>query len=262
MTVCAYCGQDRKATREHVIPSFLYSFQKELEQSVIGWNEVAGRMVKGEAKIKDVCAECNNGPLGQLDAYGKGFLTNSGLLVQNYRKDRLFIQYEYSLLLRWLLKISFNSARADGVHAHFFDEHIPFIMGQDPPPKRHRVAIVLYLSAPVLLKNHRSPPASFVEISQGSGVVSPFHVRISYNAVRNERYVHRIIIIGPAVFHLLLFRDDVLPGHAASEIRSLIKSQSGAVELSYKRNVLQLGVGKQSWLDLYAPQILRARDNT
>lgn len=72
-------------------------------------------------------------------------------------------------------------------------------------------------------------------------------------------YIHRIIIVGPAVFHLLLFRDDVLPGHAASAIRSLLKSQSGAVELTAKRRVLQVEAGKQSWLDLYEPQVLRAQ---
>lgn len=259
MTICAYCGQDRKATREHVIPSFLYSFQEEIEQSVVGWNEVAGRMLKGGAKIKDVCAECNNGTLSLLDDYGKRVLVESGLFVRNYSKTRISLAYDYALLLRWLLKISFNSARADGIHAPAFERHIPFILDKAPLPKRHLVAAVLYLAAPELVKNYSSPPQSFVNLAEGTGVVNPFHIRISYNAVPNDTYIHRIIIVGPAVFHLLLFRDDVLPGHAASAIRSLLKSQSGAVELTAKRRVLQVEAGKQSWLDLYEPQILRAQ---
>ena len=258
MTICAYCGQDRKATREHVIPSFLYSFQKELEQSVVGWNEVAGRTIKGEAKIKDVCAECNNGNLSLLDAYGKKFLSDSGLLVRNYSKTNLSLKYDYQLLLRWLLKLSFNSARADGIHAPIFDQHIPFILGNTSLPKRGRVGALLYLAAPELLKNHRSPPQTFVNLAEGTGMVNPFHVRISYNAVRNDRCIHRVIVLGPAIFQLLLFENGVLPGHAASEIRALIKAQPGAVELTASRRVLQIGAGKQSWLDLYEPQVLRA----
>jgi hypothetical protein len=75
----------------------------------------------------------------------------------------------------------------------------------------------------------------------------------------SDRYIHRINILGPAVFHLLLFKEGVLPGHAAAEIRSLLKVQPEAVELNLKRRVVTLRAGKQSWLDLYAPQIIRAR---
>lgn len=92
-------------------------------------------MVAGEAKVKDVCGTCNNGPLAQLDSYGKSLLFDCGLLVSNYTKTNLSLSYDFPLLLRWLLKISFNSARTDGVHAPAFEEHIPFILGlaQAPP---------------------------------------------------------------------------------------------------------------------------------
>lgn len=258
MTICAYCEHDRPATREHVIPSFIYAFQKQVEQSFIGWNEVANRMVGGEAKIKDVCGECNNGTLGQLDSYAKQMLSDSGLLVQNYKDTSLCLGYDYPLLLRWLLKVSFNSSRADGVHAAIFKEHIPFILGLAPPPPRYRVATVLYLAAPELISKNLAIPESFVKASQGSNVLNPFFARISYGVVPSDRFIHRINILGPAVFHLLLFKEGVLPGHAASEIRSLIKVQPEAVELSSKRRVVSLKAGKQSWLDLYAPQAIRA----
>ncbi|UHQ19591.1 hypothetical protein LVB87_15600 [Lysobacter sp. KIS68-7] len=256
MTICAYCGQDQKTTREHVIPAFLYAFQKQLEQSVVGWNEVANKMVDGEVTIKDVCAECNNGVLGQLDAYGKQVLTESGLLVHNYERVLLPLRYNYSLLLRWLLKMSFNSSRMGGAHASRFYEHIPFILGHAPHPPRYKVAVVAYLAAPELISKIPEPPQAFLTISGTSGVVNPFFVRLGYGLPR-DRLIHRPITLGAAIFHVLLFNDDVLPGHAAVEIRSLTKAMPGAIELDPKRGLVEIRAGTQTWLDLHVPQATR-----
>lgn len=259
MTICAYCGNDRPATREHVIPSFMYSFQKQFSESVVGWNEVASRMIQGEAKVKDVCAACNNGTLGELDSYAKNLLSSCGLLVHNYKKRSLSFNYDYSLLLRWLLKVSFNSSRTDGVHAPIFEEHIPFILGNSPPPPRHRVACLLSLAAPELLKNYPQIPETFDSLAQGSGIVNPFLVRICYGGIPTERYVQRFNIFGPAIFQLIIFNEGMQPGHAASEIRSLLKLKPTGVELSDKHRFVSVTAGEVSWLDLYGPQIIRAK---
>lgn len=259
MSVCAYCRQDRPPTREHVIPAFMYDFQKQLEQSVIGWNEVAQRMVGGEGKVKDVCADCNNRVLGELDAYGKQMLTNSGLLVQNYTKRELTLQYDYSLLLRWLLKVSFNSSRTDGAHSHLFERYVPFMRGLEPSPSRHQVAALLYLARPETLGTSRIAEEPFVRIANGSSLLNPFLVRICYGAIPGEhRYVLRLNIFGPAVFYLMIFEDAILPGHAASAIRRLTKLTPGTVELSPKRKVVDVRAGEKSWLDLYEHQVARA----
>lgn len=260
MAICAYCGQDRKATREHVIPSFLYAFQEEIKQSTIGWNEVVGKMIKAESKVRDVCAECNNGPLSQLDDYGKKILVESGILVKNYEKTTLSFRYEYSLLLRWLLKISFNSSRTDGAHAPLFEEYVDFIIGSVPPPPRYRIAAFLYLAAPENIAYTAIPVDSFIKVADGSDRLNPFFVRISYGALTDKvGCILRVVAFGPAVFHLFMFPKNTLPGHAASKIRSLMKARPEAVELSENRKVVVVHAGSESWLDLYAPQILRAR---
>ena len=260
MSVCAYCRQDRFLTREHVIPAFIYDFQKKMEQSVIGWNEVAQRMVGGEGKVKDVCADCNNRVLGELDAYGKQMLTNSGLLVQNYTKRDLTLQYDYSLLLRWLLKVSFNSSRTDGAHSPLFEKYVPFMRGLELSPSRNQVAVLLYLARPETLGASRIAAEPFVRIANGSSLLNPFLVRICYGTILGEhRYVLRSNIFGPAAFHLMMFEDNVLPGHAATAIRHLTKLTPGAVELSPKRKLVQVQAGQKSWLDLYENQIVRAR---
>ena len=258
MIVCAYCQEKCYPTREHIIPAFMYAFMKQLEYSVIGWNEVAQKMLSEEGKIKDVCASCNNNILGYLDSYGKQLLSDSGLLVPNYTKTTLALKYDYSLLLRWLLKVSFNSSRRDGAHAPLFKEHIPFMLGLSKPPPRHRVATVLYLARPELFNKFNFSSDKLKSLSQDSDLLNPFFVRVCYGLMPGEhRFVLRLNIFGPAVFNILIFHNDVLPGHAAVAIRSFLKTYPNSVELDAKRKLVVVNAGKKSWLDLYEPQILR-----
>ena len=258
MPVCAYCKQDRTATREHVIPAFMYALQKEVGEGVIGWNEVIQKMVGGEARVKDVCADCNNRVLGELDAYGKNLLNASGLLVHNYMKRTLTLQYDYGLLLRWLLKISFNSSRADGAHSHLFQEHIPFILGSTESPPRYRVATAAYMASPVALDQSQVGDAPFRTAARGSSTFNPFLVRICYGVdPRCDFYTLRINIFGPVVFYMLMFSEGTLPGHAASALRRFMKLTPGAIELTPTRKLVQLRAGAKTWLDLYAHQVQR-----
>jgi hypothetical protein len=259
MPICAYCGQERAATREHVIPAFVYAFQKRIEAH-IGWSEVAGRMIQGEGKVKDVCAECNNTILGPLDDYGKGLLTATGILVPNFERTSLILQYDYNLLLRWLLKVSFNSSRCDGAHRHLFERHVPFILGSAAHPPRHQVACLAYLAAPERVETSHLDSATFFRATRGLRVFNPFLARISYAIIPGENsYTLRLNAFGPLMFHLVLFQEHVLPGHASASLRKLMKRLPGLVELSSKLKLIQLTCGSETWLDLYRDQIARTR---
>jgi len=232
-----------------------------LEQKTIGWNEVTQGMVGGERKIKDVCAKCNNSALSELDAYGKQLLVGNGLLGRNYPKRTLTLHYDYGMLLRWLLKISFNSSRADGAHSPLFEPFVPFMMGKAVHPMRGEVACLGYLAAPEQLGASRIAEASFLRLSEGSRLLNPFFVRICYGAVPGEdAYTLRFNIFGPAVFALLLFRTNTPPGFAASAVRRFQKKAlPGAIELDPRLRVLELTAGSRTWLDLYEQQVLRAQ---
>jgi hypothetical protein len=261
MPICAYCRQDRTLTREHIIPAFLYNFQRQLDEgATIGWNEVAQRMVGGEAKVRDVCAECNGGYLSDLDAYAKRVLSESGLLVANFTRSRVTIKHDYAMLLRWLLKVSFNSTRQDRVHSPLFEPHVPFIMGDADLPPRHRVACLIGLAAPARLEDTTHVDReTFLKRSNGHRLFNPFVVRISYGAVRGEdRYVLRLVILGAAVFYLLMFHDDTLPGHAGAAIRAFLKTVPGSVELTTKLRLVEVATGQKTWLELYENQVQRA----
>lgn len=247
-------------TREHVIPAFLYALQKSFGEKTIGWNEVVGKMVGGEAKVRDVCEECNSGVLSELDSYGQKLLEGAGTLVHNFEGRRISVPYNYSLLLRWLLKISFNSSRTDGAHSHLFEEFIPFILGEAAVPPRQRVGLIAYLASAVPLTDQQIGVEPFATAARRAKSFNPLVVRISYGAVPGDSsFTLRINILGPVVFFMPIFNPDVRPGHAAASLRRLAKLQPRSVELTSKMRRIELVAGPKTWHDLYSDQLQRTR---
>lgn len=125
---CAYCNKDKKPTREHIIPDgFLRGMNKDHQ---IRWSEaVPSRVIKSDFVIKDVCADCNNGVLSQLDDYAIIQIKDyQGKISKDTKK--IFFKYNYNKLSRWLLKICFNSARANKCEydINVYKNCIPYII--------------------------------------------------------------------------------------------------------------------------------------
>jgi hypothetical protein len=94
------------------------------------WLSRLRKEVPSEPKIRDVCASCNNGILSELDAYACT-LFDKVLWRIPKRNERIIFECDYHLLKRWLLKISFNSARIHRSHDLFALENmVPYIMGR------------------------------------------------------------------------------------------------------------------------------------
>ena len=107
MKYCAYCSEQGSLTKEHIWPRSLITKYEGLKT----FNPRSNSFYTGEPVIKDVCAPCNNVHLSKLDSYlselHEKYLQN--ILMPG---DAAFVEYDYNLLLRALLKISYNSARA------------------------------------------------------------------------------------------------------------------------------------------------------
>lgn len=249
-------------TREHLIPAFMYEYQKQFTP-FIGWSEPAGQMVRSELQIRDVCASCNNGPLSALDDYGRRMLTENGLLVRNFVKARLTLAFDYDLLVRWLLKLSFNSSRTDGTHSHLFEPFIPYILHghRHDRPRRSEIAVAAYLAGPAVFDGRTREDLQSLSLADSEGSCNPFLVRLAWGgfADRHTNYLLRLNILGAACFFMLFFGSGVLPGHAAASIRGFTKATQGARELSPSAHSVLLPQGSMSWLDLYGPQLVRQR---
>lgn len=80
--ICAYCNLEKKATKEHIIPKGIIDLFPECN---IAYSEL-DKAYRGEATIKDVCSECNNGYLSELDTYGKNFIEK--YFMENFEIDK------------------------------------------------------------------------------------------------------------------------------------------------------------------------------
>lgn len=121
---CVYCGSANNLTKEHVFPNFIYKIIKQKQFSSINGVE---NIFVGAPTIRDVCNICNNGVLSELDSYGK---TLSERYFINTVYDKVDFYYDYNLLLRWLLKVTFNGSRAFKSTFDSFYKYISYITGK------------------------------------------------------------------------------------------------------------------------------------
>jgi len=147
---CAYCGQATKLTREHIFPRFLYEL---CPNQLTGHNAAADKVTSSERVISDVCEKCNAGPLCALDSYGRRYFDQNSLQSTYTTAKRTAIIYDYHLLLRWLLKISFNSYRTIHDTPGLFSPLIPYILEGKPSPQKN--AVQLYIE---VVRDHKFEP--------------------------------------------------------------------------------------------------------
>ena len=107
---CAYCKLPKSPTREHVVPDWIYEAKPEWTMI---WLGRVGKLVGADPTPKDTCEDCNSGPLSVLDSYSKA-LWDKYLSKNVASNDIVEFEYDFDLLARWLLKVGYNAARANG----------------------------------------------------------------------------------------------------------------------------------------------------
>ena len=131
--ICAYCSEDKKATREHIIPKGFIDHMR--ATNVLSYADRSPiRSVNSEMTVKDVCADCNNGELSKLDAYALELLMDINNDIQENTK-KIYFKYNKDKLIRWLLKICYNSARADKAHKaiELYKKNLGYILQNKHP---------------------------------------------------------------------------------------------------------------------------------
>lgn len=192
MKSCSYCEKNAPLTREHIWPDSLI----EKYESLQTYSKREHKFYKGDPTIKDVCGHCNNVVLSKLDAY------ISSLYDKHLGKILLpgepaKISYDYALLLRALLKISYNSARANAdakvIKAH--KGFVKFILnGGYCPPVQLRLQIVTASRA--------------VNLDAGTeSIFEPKHLRcaeIPFDGPLAHRFLVRMVAINCFWFFLVI----------------------------------------------------------
>ncbi|MNG70261.1 hypothetical protein D3C73_125720 [compost metagenome] len=135
-------------------------------------------------------------------------LERSGFFTECFLKEQVNIDYNYSLLSRWLLKVAFNSSRASGKKLTFFDKYKDVILGKSSDLSGF--AISAGLLKPLKLTTLEMEKYGHYLKIDPSGYVNPFFSRISWAELESSEYAVKQIIIGAAIFHVIAFKDDLL----------------------------------------------------
>ncbi|SHJ80901.1 hypothetical protein SAMN02745136_00940 [Anaerocolumna jejuensis DSM 15929] len=128
---CEYCKSEGKMSREHIIPKGFINNMNFKEQTV-WFDKAPSRVINNELMIKDVCANCNNGELSKLDAYALKLLISYNDKI-SFDTKKIYFKYNYHMLTRWLLKVCYNSARANDADFDIglYQEYISYILNKD-----------------------------------------------------------------------------------------------------------------------------------
>ncbi|MGE3261658.1 MAG: hypothetical protein AB7K68_07775 [Bacteriovoracia bacterium] len=234
MSDCAYCDKpyEKNRTREHVIPSWY------LKEDGISFNERSRNKVSNdEIVIRDVCAGCNNGPLSRLDAYGKSLYLQ---YFQNFvfAEEQVALKYDYQELVKWLLKISYNSARANNSDPEILGQYRSYLIGDAALPN----GVMLFLS--MIAPSVDDPEAGIRaanRLEPDSHKPDIFRVGVgSFPGIDGIYWVNRVVSIGS--FRFLLFVPDLVQANIATETAQVLNAlralPSSPVRLTDKNEVI------------------------
>ncbi len=194
---CAFCGKEKKLTKEHVWPS---CFLDRVGRGSAHYSPKSGKVHGADYIVRDVCSECNNVHLAELDKYFCDFY-DKYLSVPLGANQVVSLNYKYDLLCRVLLKIAYNTARSAGSESAPFHRLLKYILrGGDCPTG---VALIAELVSPTYIADKGKPIAVVKEIrpkmyrSLMGQLTTPHGTAV----------LIRVVAVNSFFFHLLLARE-------------------------------------------------------
>ena len=242
---CAYCGPTEvQRTREHLFPASLHQRILELGSPEANrfWLRKIDQEIKGEPVIKDVCAACNNGPLSRLDGYAVQMFDRHCARILRKGETATF-DYDYHLLKRWLLKMSFNSARLHGsLDLFVYRPLLPYILKGHLPTGR-TVRLYLQLSYPGAVS--QLDRDVYIEGGDEPKTWEPTLNRVGFVwlTLGKKRKLLRIVHLQSYVFYIAFTE----PGHGTSEAMKF----SEAFTKVLHRNSGTIGITKSGYTQLH-----------
>lgn len=224
MRVCAYCGANEKLTREHIWPAYITRRQS----LAIRYSEKANKVFGGDLTVSDVCATCNNGPLSKLDTYSEKLYAH--YWSKTVAKDqKVIFRYDFGLLSRWLLKISYNASRTTNLDSNSLRPYAPTIASHgDCSPVQFAISVATI------------KPARVVDaVTRSTRLVPPLGVRcgrLPLHPTYQEEWCGRLVLINSYCFILMILKEaSYLPENAADALqttmRGVIVDPSGRVRI-------------------------------
>lgn len=239
--LCAFCAEARTLTKEHIWPAGF------LRRTNYGsrYSARANRTFAGDLTIKDVCSECNNGPLSRLDGYACE-LYDRYFHVLPRRGEIVTFEYNFGQLTRWLLKTAFNSARSnDNADADLLQPYAPCILSEYPCLPAF-VGFFVTLVGPSLMMN---------EATGATKVIQPLAARsgpiVIPNVTGYDQVSIRMIMINGYFFSIAIFRRTTIDADAIADLVASIPGEplalSGRMHLTTTMDAATVLRGVQDW---------------
>jgi len=249
---CAYCGREGPSTREHIFPGFLYQLNPGIR---FGFNRAAREFHNWKAAVRDVCETCNNESLSRLDSYAKAFyrVNECGRFFD--QDSVVTIEYDYHLLLRWLLKISYNAARAYGDDASSHHRFIPYILRDKKRPGTRRVELCIEIvrdhliepserrSMPAQMKTWRSLPPDMLRIGKA----------MMLGGGRAET-LGRFFAMKAYFFYIVFLPKKADSTERRAVIDRFLETNDRITRLKPDKNRVRVSVSRRDALDVYLAQ--------
>jgi len=201
MAQCAYCDRSCSPTREHVVPDWYNETPGDAETFNAREPFIHTR---GDILIKDVCKKCNNGPLADLDAYGKDLYERYFSLIA-YDPTTVEFSFEAPRLIRWLLKLSYNSGRAHNADIAALHALRKAMLGEEP--LTDHVQCWVHLVSAACITESGEVRAARCNESEDSEIFEPKWFRIGQLRLPGSsttECVQRQIVINSFAFSLLI----------------------------------------------------------
>ncbi len=218
---CAFCGQATTLTREHVWPAAMHArLSSEPGQSPRGfYSSRLGIDLPNEPVIKDVCGECNSGPLSALDAYICS-MWDRYFCHSLHCGEKVVFEYDYHRLARWLLKLCFNSARGTKAFDLFALEPLVSYIKDDFRQRSSSVRLFVELQFPA-----RIPPedAKSMGLPERPDLFEPKGNRVGhivFTSNDGRKKVLRAVHLRSFSFLIAFF----MPGHPEDEITDFART--------------------------------------
>jgi hypothetical protein len=233
---CVYCGKENVSfTKEHIYPKCLY--EKTPEQN-LAYVPHTDRIVETELTIKDVCSNCNNGELSKLDDY---FCKLFDIYLKNFvhRNDTVDFEYEFDTLARWLLKVSYNSARATKTNFEYLSRFTGYILHNINRPDG--LSLFVQLIIPYKMKKEELEAYPRASELKGGEILPTFTRAGEYELRRGDHKFRpgRAFAVNSYYFYIFIRPEDVSEKLWKKFISNMNSFIPGATQLrSFKQKAI------------------------
>ncbi|MEP0388659.1 MAG: hypothetical protein ABJD69_14095 [Dokdonia sp.] len=179
-------------------------------------------VTSSELVISDVCAHCNNVKLSQLDYY---LCSLFDLYFKNFIQDKkaFKFKYDYNLLLRTLLKITYNSSRTKSRENNDFEKFKNYILYGNE--LREDIVVKLDLIMPAVHNEKKIYPKSTR--------CGTFDINF-----KQDNFILRMISLNSFYFYIIISKEEnIITELAEIELRYLIKNIPGTIIHPYKKEI-------------------------